>query len=87
MQNRTVLRKAHAHYGADTRIGAANPEKLTWVRERAGYYRKIWWRPTIVGPADASVRLKTRKWDARPRSDASQRLEPQRPGTAATVGA
>ena len=59
-------RGSYAHYSADTRIGAAKPEKLAWVPERAGYYRKIWRRPTIVGPADAPVRLKTRKWTLGP---------------------
>jgi hypothetical protein len=59
-------RGSYAHYSADTRIGAADPEKLTWVPERGGYYRKVWRRPTIVGPADAPIRLKTRKWTLGP---------------------
>lgn len=59
-------RGSYAHYSADTRIGAADPDKLTWVPERGGYYRKVWRRPTIVGPADAPIRLKTRKWTLGP---------------------
>ena len=59
-------RGSYAHYGIETRIGAADPDKLTWVPERGGYYRKVWRRPTIVGPADAPIRLKTRKWTLGP---------------------
>jgi len=59
-------RGSYAHYPPHTAIGGADPEKLTWVPERGGYYRKIWRRATIVGPADGPIRLKTRKWTVGP---------------------
>jgi len=59
-------RGSYAHYGPRTAIGAAEPDKLTWVPERSGYYRKVWRRPTIVGPPDAPIRLKARRWRVGP---------------------
>ncbi len=72
-------RGSYAHYGEDTRIGAADPTKLSWVPDRGGYYRRVWRRPTIVGPADAPIRFKTRHWTIGPDPRLPQPSEPNDP--------
>lgn len=66
LSHRHWRRGNYAHYAPHTAIGAGDPDKLTWIPERAGYYRKVWRRPTIVGPANAPIRLKTRHWRVGP---------------------
>ena len=59
--HRFEVRGHYKFYRESTRLAQAQPEKLSWVPERDGYFRRIWCPPFVKGPADKPLVPKVRK--------------------------
>lgn len=62
--SRYSVRGHYAYYRPTTKIGGADPEKLSWVPERGGYFRKVWRAPHIRGPEGAPLARRVRRYRA-----------------------
>lgn len=59
--HRFEVRGHYKFFPDTTRLGQADPTKLSWVPEREGYFRRIWCPPFVKGPADKPLVPKTRR--------------------------
>lgn len=58
--HRFEVRGHYKFFPEATRLAKADPDKLSWVPEREGYFRRIWCPPFVKGPIDKPLIPKTR---------------------------
>jgi hypothetical protein len=58
--HRFEVRGHYKFFPAATKLAKAAPEKLSWVPERNGYFRRIWCPPFVKGPIGKPLVPKTR---------------------------
>lgn len=58
--HRFEVRGHYKFFPESTRLAQAAPEKLSWVPEREGYFRRVWCPPFVKGPIDKPLVPKTR---------------------------